>query len=193
LVHRLAHLSNRLDGSLLVSYGRLLGQAAILLGRDGDARGYYEQALEVSAQARCRPELALTRLALAELLLARYPDQRAMAAEQLRLAVPEFESMHMHPSLTRALELGRSALPARPGPVTTRSDAVIADLIDVLTQREREVATLLALGKSNREIATTLVISDSTAKVHVKHVLSKLGLRSRSQVAAWAAQRDRRV
>ncbi|HEY1296434.1 MAG TPA: LuxR C-terminal-related transcriptional regulator, partial [Chloroflexota bacterium] len=62
--------------------------------------------------------------------------------------------------------------------------------LEPLTEREREVATLLAKGMSNREIAATLVISESTAEVHVKHILSKLGLRSRSQVAAWAAQRD---
>jgi hypothetical protein len=72
----------------------------------------------------------------------------------MRLAVPEFESMHVQPSLTRALELGRSAAFARSSPVTTESDAPFADLVDVLTPREREVATLLALGKSNREIAT---------------------------------------
>jgi DNA-binding CsgD family transcriptional regulator len=191
LSNRLAHLGDRLDGCLLVSYGRLLGQAAVMLGRAGQARDYYEQALDVCSRARCRPELALTRLALAELLLAEFPDDQAMAVEQLRMAISEFDSMHVQPSLTRALELGRSVAPARFRPATTTSDLVFADLIDALTHREREVATLLSQGKSNREIATTLVISESTAEVHVKHVLSKLGLRSRSQVAAWAAQRNR--
>ncbi|MBV9329117.1 MAG: hypothetical protein JO352_35880 [Chloroflexi bacterium] len=62
LSKRLAHVSYRLDGCLLVSYGRLLGQAAVMLGRAREPRGYYEQALEVCARARCRPERALTRL-----------------------------------------------------------------------------------------------------------------------------------
>jgi len=44
---------------------------------------------------------------------------------------------------------------------------------------------------SNREIADTLVISEGIVEVHVKHILSKLGLRSRAHVAAWAP--DRRV
>ena len=57
-----------------------------------------------------------------------------------------------------------------------------------LTAREREVAALLADGLSNREIADRLVISESTAQVHVKRILSKLGLSSRSRVAAWANQ-----
>jgi non-specific serine/threonine protein kinase len=57
-----------------------------------------------------------------------------------------------------------------------------------LTTREREVVVLLAEGLSNREIADRLVISESTAQVHVKRILSKLGLSSRSRVAAWAHQ-----
>jgi class 3 adenylate cyclase/DNA-binding CsgD family transcriptional regulator len=55
-----------------------------------------------------------------------------------------------------------------------------------LTSREREVARLLAAGRTNREVADILVITEGTVEVHVKHILSKLGLRSRAQVAAWA-------
>jgi LuxR family transcriptional regulator, maltose regulon positive regulatory protein len=57
-----------------------------------------------------------------------------------------------------------------------------------LTPREREVYALLAKGKRNREIARTLVISESTAKVHVRHVLHKLGVRSRTEAALKAAR-----
>jgi non-specific serine/threonine protein kinase len=57
-----------------------------------------------------------------------------------------------------------------------------------LSRREHEVAALIADGCTNREIAERLVISEWTVETHVRHVLSKLGLRSRSQVAAWAAQ-----
>jgi DNA-binding NarL/FixJ family response regulator len=45
----------------------------------------------------------------------------------------------------------------------------------------------LAAGRSNREIADALVITEGTVEVHVKHILGKLGLRSRAQVAAWAS------
>lgn len=57
---------------------------------------------------------------------------------------------------------------------------------DALTRREREVALLLARGYSDRQVADALSISVSTAGVHVHHILEKLGLRSRHQVAAWA-------
>ena len=45
----------------------------------------------------------------------------------------------------------------------------------------------MADGLSNREISARLVITEGTVEVHVKHILSKLGFRSRSQVAAWVA------
>jgi ATP/maltotriose-dependent transcriptional regulator MalT len=60
-----------------------------------------------------------------------------------------------------------------------------------LTRREREVAGLLAEGLSNKDIAGRLVISQRTVETHVDHVLGKLGLTSRGQVASWvAAQGD---
>jgi non-specific serine/threonine protein kinase len=58
---------------------------------------------------------------------------------------------------------------------------------DALTPREREVAALLAQGLSNKEIAARLVVAQRTAEGHVENILSKLGLTSRAQVAAWMA------
>jgi non-specific serine/threonine protein kinase len=55
-----------------------------------------------------------------------------------------------------------------------------------LTPREREIAVLLTERLTNREIAGRLVISEQTVETHVKRVLSKLELPSRTQVAAWA-------
>ncbi len=55
-----------------------------------------------------------------------------------------------------------------------------------LTRREKEVLGLLAQGLTNREIARTLYISEATAKVHVRHILEKLGVRSRTEAALRA-------
>jgi non-specific serine/threonine protein kinase len=55
-----------------------------------------------------------------------------------------------------------------------------------LTRRETDVAQLIAEGCSNRQIAAALLIGERTAESHVQHILDKLGLRSRTQIAAWA-------
>ena len=59
-----------------------------------------------------------------------------------------------------------------------------------LTRREREVFGLMRQGLANREIARTLWISESTVKVHVHHVLTKLGARSRTEAVATALDED---
>ena len=57
-----------------------------------------------------------------------------------------------------------------------------------LTAREREVLELLAAGMSNAQIAQRLVISEKTAGHHVSHILAKLGVRNRTEAAAFAAR-----
>jgi ATP/maltotriose-dependent transcriptional regulator MalT len=59
---------------------------------------------------------------------------------------------------------------------------------DGLTRREREVYELLSQGRSNREIARALFISETTAKVHVRHIFEKLGVRTRVEAANKAAE-----
>jgi pimeloyl-ACP methyl ester carboxylesterase/DNA-binding CsgD family transcriptional regulator len=58
-----------------------------------------------------------------------------------------------------------------------------------LTAREREVATLIAMGMSNRNIANELIVSERTVEGHVTNILNKLGSHSRAQVAAWAVEK----
>lgn len=59
------------------------------------------------------------------------------------------------------------------------------DLLSTLTSREHEILRYIAKGLSNKLIARELNISDGTVKVHVKHILKKLSLRSRVQAAVW--------
>ncbi|MFB7292772.1 response regulator [Actinacidiphila glaucinigra] len=57
-----------------------------------------------------------------------------------------------------------------------------------LTEREREVLSLIAEGRSNREIARALVLSEKTVKTHVSNILMKLDLSDRTQAALWAVR-----
>jgi DNA-binding CsgD family transcriptional regulator len=57
-----------------------------------------------------------------------------------------------------------------------------------LTRRETEVAALLARGLSTSEVAAELVISVATVRVHVDHILAKLDLHSRTQIAVWVRE-----
>jgi tetratricopeptide (TPR) repeat protein len=82
---------------------RHLGAAAVLLGRPEEARKHYDEAIRVCTEMRFRPELALSRLQLAELLLEHYPDEKSEALEHLNFAISEFREMKMQPSLERAL------------------------------------------------------------------------------------------
>lgn len=58
-----------------------------------------------------------------------------------------------------------------------------------LSHREYQVADLLAMGFTNRAVARHLNVSSATVSTHVAHILSKLGFRSRAQVAAWVVGR----
>ena len=60
---------------------------------------------------------------------------------------------------------------------------------DALTAAERRVCALIGEGLTNSETARRLSISPETAKTHTAHILQKLGLRNRSQVAAEQARR----
>jgi eukaryotic-like serine/threonine-protein kinase len=102
---------NRLKDTGLVTTGnhfptciiRHLGGAAALLGRYDEARKYYVEAIKVCIEMPFRPELALSKLQLAELLLEHYPDEKKEALEHLDFAIKEFTEMKMQPSLERAL------------------------------------------------------------------------------------------
>ena len=60
----------------------------------------------------------------------------------------------------------------------------------MLTKREKDVLKLIAKGQSNKMIARSLGIAEGTVKVHVKRLLSKLGMRSRTEAAVWVVENE---
>jgi DNA-binding NarL/FixJ family response regulator len=81
------------------------------------------------------------------------------------------------PSVTRRVIEQFARRPVRPE---------LAAQLDTLTQREREVLTMLARGRSNAELASELTVSEGTVKTHVSSLLGKLGLRDRVQAVVLA-------
>ncbi|AGA31983.1 Nitrate/nitrite response regulator protein [Thioalkalivibrio nitratireducens DSM 14787] len=61
----------------------------------------------------------------------------------------------------------------------------------VLTRREQEVLDQIAAGLSNKQIARELGLSEGTVKVHVKHLLKKLGMHSRLEAALWVVEQQK--
>ena len=64
----------------------------------------------------------------------------------------------------------------------------IPETPEALTERETEVLKLLAQGQANKQIARSLYIGEKTVKTHVRKILMKLGVRSRTQAALYAAR-----
>jgi non-specific serine/threonine protein kinase len=142
-----------------------------------------------------RPEPALQMCALADALLDSLGARRSPADQgsfnQLRARVqsglgparpaPIDPGLGLEPIVALALAvleaLAESPVPRRAPPEPDASP---------LSRRECEVATLIARGLTNRAIAEQLVIAERTAETHVSNILSKLGLDTRAQIAAWA-------
>ena len=98
-------------------------------------------------------------------------------------------------------EMARGGIPApgsesgQPPPVSAKARVWLARraavaLPSTLTPRERQIATLVSSGMTNRAIAGELVISTATVARHVANILTKLGFKSRAQVAVWMAEND---
>jgi non-specific serine/threonine protein kinase len=87
-------------------------------------------------------------------------------------------------SLKQAVDYAQN-LPLKPGAAPATAH-MRAETPSGLTGREREVAALIAQGKTNGEIALELVLSKRTVETHVSKILAKLGLTNRAQVMRWA-------
>ena len=92
----------------------------------------------------------------------------------------------LHPDVASAVVA--SFAQASSEPAVTTSTFVGASGLTPLTDREREILALLARGASNREISETLYIAGGTVKNHLSNILSKLGVRDRTQAALKARE-----
>jgi DNA-binding NarL/FixJ family response regulator len=107
-------------------------------------------------------------------------DRRIQAAqEEARLQGALLTIRELAPWV--APNAARARVPDRASPIGPAGTLVTK----VLTTREREVALLIAQGKTSREIAEALVITERTADTHADRIRLKLGLHSRAEIVAW--------
>ncbi|HEY3246879.1 MAG TPA: tetratricopeptide repeat protein [bacterium] len=191
-----------------------LGVTAHRQGNDTGARAHYIESLELYRAlddrrgiAQCleglaaiafvtgRLEESLQMLAAVESLRTtagapavadRTEYDRTLEALRAGLSTEAFDrawtaGSRLEPSQAIALALQASEPPpAAPARRTRRRSG--------LTAREEEVAALVARGLSNREIASTLSVAERTAVSHIEHIMNKLSLHSRAQIAVWAVR-----
>ena len=121
----------------------------------------------------------------------RAEHQRTLATVRAGLGVQAFEAAWAEGHAMRPDQAAAYALAdEEPTPPAARGStgAEVQAAPGGLSRRELEVAALIARGHTNRQIAEQLVISEWTVDSHVRHILTKLGFRSRAQVATWTAE-----
>ncbi|MDS4043057.1 MAG: two-component system response regulator NarL [Candidatus Competibacter sp.] len=179
-----------------------------LAGEAGDGR----QGLELARQLR--PDLILLDLNMrglsgldtlkalkatdldARVIILTVSDSEEDVVAALRAGADGYLLKDMEPedvlNSLRAAARGRMALGEGVGAILAdalRHESELRSADNVrLTEREREILSLIAAGYSNKLIARELKITEGTVKVHVKHLLRKLDLDSRVEAAVWAVR-----
>ncbi len=168
---------------------KLRGETLFMLQRALEAEATFKRAQEIARTQGARPMLWRICIALGTLYQTQGRDAEAeQTFATARTLIEELAATIVDESLREnflrsasaalphkrsiAAEPGRSAKPAPGG----------------LTAREREVAILIAQGKSNQTIADTLVVTKRTVETHISNIMFKLDCTSRTQIAVWAVE-----
>jgi DNA-binding CsgD family transcriptional regulator/tetratricopeptide (TPR) repeat protein len=160
--------------------GGALRVAGLVVG-GAEGLAFLEEAVEVLVDSPAKLEHAKARTELGAAL--RRGNRRAQARDHLRRAVELATICGATPLAARA-ETELLATGARPRRVALSG-------VESLTPSERRVAELAAEGPTNREIAQALFVTPKTVEVHLSRVYRKLGISSRSQLAAALAEPTR--
>lgn len=150
------------------SVARVIGVLDSALGRWDEAGTALEEAIATNDGAGATPYAAH-----AQLQLGRVRARQRRTADAIAL-------------IRRA---GRTAMRLRMQPLQTSAERLLKELesrLPRLSEREMDIASLVARGHSNRAIAESIHLSVRTVENHVQRILDKLGFSSRTQIAAWA-------
>jgi tetratricopeptide (TPR) repeat protein len=168
---------------------KLRGEALAALQRPAEAEVAFKRALEIATTLGMRPMQWRLCIALGKLYHTQgQEDEAEQAFATARTLIEELgATITDEPLRENYLHLAIAMLPYT-RPLSPRQ--AVKQAYGGLTTREREIAILIAQGKSNQTIADVLVVSKRTVETHIGNIMFKLGCTSRTQIAAWVIERE---
>lgn len=179
---------NRTETTVIPRLWYLKGQALNALHRTIEAQDVFRAGYDAALVSGSRPIAWRIALELGNLYLARRNHEAAQAVfdtvrgmiQQIADELPA-GALHDH-FYTHAVRCLPHSTLISPQKAAKRT-------FDGLTQREREVAALIAQGCTNAAIAQALTLSERTIEKHVENIMNKLGVNTRTQIAVWATEK----
>lgn len=170
------------SGDALAALAHALGEVAALAGDAEEAAAQLARALELLRELDWPFDVAMAELRAAPAFVA--AGDREMGIDLLVDAYRCFRRLGATPLARRAA----AALEALGEPIERRLGRRAAGELERggLTRRELEILRRVAVGRTNAEVAGELVLSERTVEMHVRHLLAKLGCRSRTEATARA-------
>ena len=166
---------------------KLKGEALAGTARLDEAAQALEDAKDGALRQQERPLLWQIHRSLGRVYHRVKDEERAERAFAAARSIITELAASIHEPTQREL-FSQEALKLLPREKPIPQRRALAERFGGLTEREREVAVLIAQGKANREIAETLVVSLRTVETHVSTILSKLNVSSRSRIVVWAVE-----
>jgi len=180
--------AQRAEGQPIPALLKLRGEALYALGQLEEALSALEEARRGAQVEGALPLLWQIHRSLGRVYAA--AKQKQCAHQAFAAAREVIESLAASLDETelreRFLQAALSSMP-KEQPRTPRQSATHA--FGGLSEREREIAQLIAQGRSNREIAAAFSISERTVETHLGRMYAKLGLGTRAQLAAWVVEK----
>ena len=184
-IHIVGEASNGLEALAKIS---VLDPQVILMDVRMEKMGGIEACREIK---NTHPDIAI-------LMITSYPDDKAAIASAIAGASGYLIKNAGRAKLLKAVrEIAVGKILLKPEDtekarqcMTSLANGTQHTQGEELTEREREVLALVALGYTNKGIAETLSVSEKTARNHVSHILMKLGLARRSGAAAYAVKHE---
>ncbi len=181
-------VANVEDSQVIPRLWHLRSEALIALGRVEEAQTLLCSARDEAQREGERPLLWRIYITLGKLY--RVETRREQAEEAFMLArtiIQELANAITDETLRSVfLHNAYTQLPTHPQPSPRK---LAKQAYGGLTEREREVAVLIALGKSSRTIADELLLSERTIEKYVERIMSRLGFTSRVQIATWVVEK----